>query len=258
VHRSLDAGGVHLWSADIAYFKQHRQRWLSLLSRPEKSRHSECGSLRIGDEFLASRCLARSVLAEYVECDPAALVFDTNAYGKPSLDKADISFNISHSGQYLVLAVTRYDPVGVDVERRGRGDCALLARNWFTPVEQSYVASGSCEADCHGRFTEIWTAKEAYVKAIGKGLRYPFHCFSVAFESGARVNAEMAHRWRHFFLRTPAESPVSPMWEGFQTWSAPDMSLSLCVPYRAEYPDRPLVLRTWTGETISDRPIGAL
>jgi phosphopantetheinyl transferase len=146
----------------------------------------------------------------------------------------------------------------VDVERRGRGDFALLARNWFTPVEQSYVASGSCEADCHARFTEIWTAKEAYVKAIGKGLRYPFRCFSVAFESGARVDTEKAHQWRHFLLRPTTEGPVCPMWEGFQTWSAPDMSLSLCVPCRAEYPARPLVLQTWTEEAISDRQIGGL
>lgn len=93
--------------------------------------------------------------------------------GKPYLkDWPDVQFNLSHSGAYGVCAISNA-PVGVDVEmiRPLRQD---VAKRFFTKTEQGYLSARPAE-----EFFRLWTRKESFTKAIGKGLTLPMDRFSV-------------------------------------------------------------------------------
>ena len=93
-----------------------------------------------------------------------------NEYGKPYLEGNDVYFNISHSGKYVVCALSLKE-VGVDIERiRPKHD--LVLQNCFTKEEQEYVKDDTS-------FTKVWTLKESYIKYLGTGLKTKLNSFSV-------------------------------------------------------------------------------
>lgn len=101
-------------------------------------------------------------------------------YGKPFLAGAEgLYFNLSHAGIYAA-AVFSDREVGVDVERIREGEerRERIARRFFHPDEYAYLES--CPPADRGRvFTELWTKKESYIKAVGEGMHLPLPDFSV-------------------------------------------------------------------------------
>lgn len=95
--------------------------------------------------------------------------------GKPRLAKGDIHFNISHTQDAVALALADSE-VGVDVERI-RSVNLRVAERFFAPDECEYVFQPL--EGTEGRFFEMWTRKEAYLKKLGTGLRTPLSSFSV-------------------------------------------------------------------------------
>ena len=91
--------------------------------------------------------------------------------GKPVVSD-DLHFNVSHSGDLIVMAVSAERAVGVDVERRRpvvRAD-ALIAR-WLTPVEQQEVRRLTADGvNVSDAFLRVWSTKESGLKAIGVGI----------------------------------------------------------------------------------------
>lgn len=140
-HSSLVAGGVHLWL---------------------------CASDRIvgSDEF------KRRVLSRYTGVAPAKLRFELGEHGKPVLEGMGqaFDFNVSHSGDWLVCAVTTGTPVGVDLEFCDLKRASLkVARRFFHPEEVAVLEACS-EAQLEERFYDLWTLKESGVKARGEAL----------------------------------------------------------------------------------------
>ena len=88
--------------------------------------------------------------------------------GKPVLNgKTGIHFNLSHSGRY-VAGVFSDEEVGIDVEQIRKGQMKVAER-FFCPEEYLALQKGKMKkADCY--FTELWTRKESYIKAVGKGI----------------------------------------------------------------------------------------
>ena len=84
--------------------------------------------------------------------------------GKPYLEGNPLHFNVSHSGEYLAIAISKY-PVGIDIQ-----EPKLIKDGMFRKVVQP-------EEDCligedrQKDFLRLWTLKESFVKAEGKGLR---------------------------------------------------------------------------------------
>jgi 4'-phosphopantetheinyl transferase len=117
---------------------------------------------------IVARAATRRLLGRYLDADPRALVIVEEEYGKPALLNRDIEFNASHSGDLVALAFAKGTPVGIDVERRRRLNDALgLARRFFSAEELAIVTAA---ADVEATFLSVWTAKEAIVKASGKGI----------------------------------------------------------------------------------------
>ena len=120
---------------------------------------------------------------------PDRLQFEYNAFGKPGLAlqlAPRLQFNISHSGEWILIALSIERGVGVDVERM-REDMATkeIAARFFSPNECRELAALPDDMEC-AAFFACWTRKEAYLKARGDGLSLALDQFDVAFVPGAQ------------------------------------------------------------------------
>ena len=107
----------------------------------------------------------RAILAAELGREPQLTV---GPYGKPELVGGELAFNVAHSGELALIAVSRAGPIGVDLEQhRPLRDAAAIARRFFTAEEAALVVADPVE------FYRLWCRKEAWVKAQGTGLRLP-------------------------------------------------------------------------------------
>lgn len=148
---------------------------------------------------------AIEALAGHVGLAAASLVIDTGLHGKPFLRGLDWRFNLSHSHGIRLLAVAWGREVGVDVERIRplRRRAALLAR-CFSPDEQARLASAPDR-----ELLRHWAAKEALVKAIGRGIAYGLSRIGIARAddgalSIARCDGPAGPAWRWHLTELPA------------------------------------------------------
>lgn len=97
-----------------------------------------------------------------------------NDYGKPLID--NFHFNISHHGDYIVVGFSKTN-IGIDISgETGRKINLHSFRNCFTSLEFSMIQN---EHDFH----KYWSAKEAFVKFLGKGLLIPLETISISFDN---------------------------------------------------------------------------
>ena len=126
------------------------------------------------DRVASSDAFKRRVLSHYADMAPEDWQFDVGEQGKPYLWDAPLAldFNVSHSGEWLVCAVTAGIPVGVDVEEAvPTRDVMTLARRFFREEEVAALAERSAAEQCE-RFYDLWTLKESAVKARGEQLLF--------------------------------------------------------------------------------------
>ncbi|AHJ61805.1 4'-phosphopantetheinyl transferase [Granulibacter bethesdensis] len=123
----------------------------------------------------AAHTLKRWLLAGLLDLHPADLAFKVDANGKPSLPHGNLHFNISHSGQHVVIAVRAENPVGIDVEERPPSDTIL-------PWSILCHAQDIIEGDIND-FLALWTVKEAIAKCSGEGLGLDFTRLSLHRDS---------------------------------------------------------------------------
>ena len=181
----------------IAYLKMLRlstmneERYLALYQGASEQRRDTADRLARREDALrcvAADALLRSVMAECgIAPDTPILIGEK---GKPSLDLPDFHYNISHGGDYVVIAYGKTE-IGVDIEPIIENDRRIaLAKRFFTPWEQDFLAC-SDTAEAATRFTILWTRKESYVKYTGVGLSQGLQSFSVdvALPQGSIVDA---------------------------------------------------------------------
>ena len=164
----LRAGEVHLWRAHLTPTAALRDT----LSPDEWMRaarfHFECDRER----FIATRGIVRSVLGGYLGIAPGELRFRTGPHGKPHLDGicSSLRFNLSHSDDLLLLAVTHAREIGIDVEfMRDDVPFETLADHYFHPEDAWDLRHLPAEKKAW-KFYDIWTTTEAQLKAGGTGL----------------------------------------------------------------------------------------
>ena len=135
-------------------------------------------------QFAITRSLLRDTLSRYVpEIAPRDWRFRRNGHGRPAIVNEmgrALDFNLTHTKDRAVLAVSRSSFVGVDVEWRGRKvESVDLAHRFFAAQEAAELPVEPGERD--RRFFMLWTLKEAYVKALGRGLSIPLDSFCIGF-----------------------------------------------------------------------------
>ena len=131
--------------------------------------------------FTAAHAAARFIAAERVGVPPSALCWGRGPDGKPHLvgTGSDLQTNLSHSEDVAALAITRGPAVGVDIQWLAPDlDPLRMSARFFRPAEARFVAAAEGLARLR-RFVDLWTRKEACVKAwggrLGPGLRLPVH-----------------------------------------------------------------------------------
>lgn len=128
----------------------------------------------------------RDILGRYLKRSPGQIRFVYNEKGKPGLREMDegrvISFNLSHSGEIVIYALTTGRDIGIDLEKtRMLDDLDGLARSNFSAAEQAALRTLPPHLQ-HQAFFNCWTRKEAYIKALGDGLLYPLDRFEVTLK----------------------------------------------------------------------------
>lgn len=170
----LEDGQMHLWRASLDQPAACQANLVRVLSWDELNRAARFHFVVDQRRFMAGRGLLRLILWEYLDTDPAQIRFRYGRYGKPSLDHpepgAALRFNLSHSEGRALYAVRRHADVGVDLERfRPVGDEDSIAREFCSDAENQTLQN--TPASQRPRvFFEIWTRREAYLKALGHGL----------------------------------------------------------------------------------------
>jgi 4'-phosphopantetheinyl transferase len=152
---------------DVPYFS-------SLLSPDEKERAGRFYFERDRSRYILGRGILRTLLAAHLNLEPAQIRFSYGPCGKPALKSTRgenaPQFNISHSGNLLMVAFCQEHRVGIDVEQvRLVADELRLAEEFFSPGESKWISSLN-GARRRAAFFKLWTCKEALVKASGIGL----------------------------------------------------------------------------------------
>lgn len=138
------------------------------------------------DRFIAGRGLLRLRLGESLGRAGESLRFTCNPFGRPELVDSDLCFNVAHSGNEILIAISD-GPVGVDLEEfRVIPDLDLLAQQVFSQPELLAWAEIAPELRVH-RFLSLWTRKEALLKGLGAGITQHLKEVSVFFDNGACI-----------------------------------------------------------------------
>lgn len=117
----------------------------------------------------------RRVLSRYLDLTPAEIRLAIGEHGKPSLaqDPDRLAFNLTHSGEIVLVAVSCGREVGVDVEREKAGrDLIALAERALDPAAAAAVRAADGEKRTQV-FYDLWTRHEARLKCLGVGLARP-------------------------------------------------------------------------------------
>ncbi|MER8002637.1 4'-phosphopantetheinyl transferase superfamily protein [Streptomyces sp. NPDC095613] len=154
-------GAAEAWATDA----------LTALSAEETARVRAQRSAAARGRFLASRRLLRHTVGTLLAVPWTGVRLARTPLGRPVLpDRPDIGISLSHTGGLLAVAVSALGPVGVDTERAGRPTGPELAGRVCAPGELLHLA-GLPARDHADAVLRLWTLKEAYVKALGTGLR---------------------------------------------------------------------------------------
>jgi 4'-phosphopantetheinyl transferase len=175
----LAAGEIAVWTA--ALDGEGGGDWLAPQERARADRAIDPQERR---RRIRARSVLRHILGAYVGAPPGALEFVTGLHGKPSLTTGP-HFNLSHSGDVMMLAICANAPVGLDVDRRGRldADWRAVAARTFSEDERAQLLRMP-EAERPDVALRGWVRKEAYAKARGAGFAYGFTSFTVRLGAG--------------------------------------------------------------------------
>lgn len=185
----LKAGQVHVWRAVLEPADPETvDVFRTLLSEEERQRADRFHFERHRRRFTICRGCLRTLLGRYLCIPGSRLRLDYGPHGKPRLTTADgvepIHFNLAHSHGMALLAFSRRQPLGIDLEYlRPMPRAEALAKRFFSAQEHTALQALPPESRQEA-FFRCWTCKEAYVKAIGDGLAFPLDRFSVSLAPG--------------------------------------------------------------------------
>jgi 4'-phosphopantetheinyl transferase len=161
-----------------------------ILSNEERARRDRLAIAADRRDFTAAHGLLRHTLSRYGDLGPALWSFEAGPHGKPSLPAdpragPSLSFNLAHTRGLVACAVVRGADVGVDVERRERASGARDVAEGFFAADEVRALDGCDPEEYRRRFLNLWTLKEAYVKARGVGLTMNQPSFACLFDPSA-------------------------------------------------------------------------
>lgn len=180
-HVSINKNEIHLWRIALQDFITEESSLMTLLSADEVERAHRFKFDIHRQRFVAARANLRRVLSAYTQVVPQDISFIYGAQGKPFLQNnpLQLQFNVSHSDDMAVIAVTIESEIGVDIEKIEPGFKEGVASRFFSVDENTELKLLSGDAQV-AAFYRIWSKKEALIKALGEGLFAPLDKFTVS------------------------------------------------------------------------------
>lgn len=175
---------IYLWLLKYDFDDNNFLYLLDLMTYDEVTRANKFVFKSDKISFIISRCLLRVLIARLAKLTPYQVKLKYNSYGKPYLDDpgSKLKFNLSHSNEFCIVAINNLSDVGIDIEWMNKNiDINEIAADHFSNNEVEKL-NGFIEEDRILAFYKIWTRKEAFIKAVGRGLSIPLKSFDVSLD----------------------------------------------------------------------------
>lgn len=204
---------------------QELERLKSFLDQEELKRGARLVNRTLGDRYLAGRGYLREVLGRCLLREPAQIRLGIGSFGKPNVvgepGESDVRFNVAHSADRMLVALTVGKEVGIDLEEvREELEFAPMAKRYFSPRERGELFALPLEEQ-RAAFYRCWTRKEAYLKGLGQGFHQSTHEFDVTLLPDAapeliehRGHPEHPRRWRIVDIAVPDGYLAALAYEG--------------------------------------------
>ncbi len=201
---TLQSEELAVWQTQLDLEPAAVMQCAEILSRDELARAERFRFAEDRRRFVVARAGLRHLLSLELDISPAAITFRYAQSGKPLLDggAGPVYFNISHSGDRALFAISRCCQPGVDIEfLQRRIQCEKLARRFFTPDEFAALMEIPVPRR-QSAFLAGWTRKEAVIKAVGDGLALSLNKFDVSLgaDTTPRILAARDSRVEHCTL----------------------------------------------------------
>lgn len=194
----LSSHEVHLWIINLAISNHQEQRYLKILNAEEIAQANKFRFLIHRKRFIASHGALRHILSNYLQCSAHLIQFNYNPHQKPHLAQTlgdhtetllpRLQFNLAHSQDIALLALTLDHHLGVDIEKIN-DHLPAIANRYFTTQENTLLDQLQSTEKNNG-FYAIWVRKETITKAIGKGLSFGLSNFSVSLSENEMIKIE--------------------------------------------------------------------
>ena len=189
---------VHVWRVLLPKLKPYEDQLESVISDEERAWAQRFRLQDIRSSFILRRGFLRTLIQNYTGIRADRVEFCHSAWGKPELLKSEevgsFQFNTAHSRDSMILAFGKDLSVGVDLEYVDKNYPVIkIATRFYTPKESAALR----EADSNrlvSLFFEIWVRKEAFLKAIGRGLSLPLDSFEVPLDISCAFSKDLPVR----------------------------------------------------------------
>lgn len=220
-------GHVVVWLAQVSQAGDALPSLEACLCAEERARADR---FRFGEDrarFVLGRGLLRKCLGRYLDQAPESVEITYTSWGRPVLkNDKEIEFSVSHSGDWIALAITSQGKVGIDLEHmRPDFDPHDISSRVFCKDDLAIFQMLPSEDVTHA-FFRAWTGKEAYLKACGEGIGERLRDISVSMKSGESPqflgDAKGISPLKNWHLRL---LPLPPDYVGSVAWHAPEKQL---------------------------------
>jgi 4'-phosphopantetheinyl transferase len=205
-HVGLELNAVHLWGIELDGSSGCLDRCMQWLDKEERQRAGRFIREEDRQRYVLAHGGLRAVLSRYLGVAPDVIEMCRGEAGKPSLMKEfrsqpAIMFNMSHAQGRALIAVSKGQEVGVDLERiRPDVEAEKLSKRYFAPSEHATMMQAT-QKQRAGMFFRYWVSKEAVLKAQGIGLQALNQCEILMTADG--IGAEVL---------VPADSRLQDSW----------------------------------------------
>lgn len=180
----LSDNKIHVYLIQFDLFNS--EKCIQYLLDDERVRADKLKIEEKKNQFVITRSVLRLLLSSVIGKENQEIGFIYGEHGKPSIkesiDGKPIEFNISHSGNYALIAITLSNKVGVDIEEVNIDtDHQSLSKRFFSESEKNELIRLGNELQLDA-FYRIWARKESFIKATGKGVAFGLDRFSVTLD----------------------------------------------------------------------------
>jgi 4'-phosphopantetheinyl transferase len=209
---------IHIWEIYLQQPEPRIQELRQYLNDREHQRAAKFINPLHRHRWTVARGALRQILSQYLDLTPEQIVFTYGAQGKPAIEANPIQFNLSHSHDRAVCAISAKYPVGIDLEYIHPIGAAGLVDRFFSSSEQA-VFHALPESQQQAAFFHAWTQKEAYLKACGTGLSTPLDQIEVSIDPNTPAR----------ILATPVTQIITNNWQIHKLKISPEYAGAIAI-----------------------------